>query len=163
MAKAICWRNQGRHLQARQEGLQAITHWCPPQRYLRCWQVPLLDWIQDPPCSQIHGSCPRTSRRSLLHDQGTVQYRCFFVPNGVECLPENVSKWHFTLKYLLNFQKRAVGMRKHLERNRKDKDGKFRLILIESRIHRLSRYYRAKGIVPPTFKYESATASALVA
>ena len=41
--------------------------------------------------------------------------------------------------------KRAVGMRKHLDRNRKDKDGKFRLILIESRIHRLSRYYRAKG------------------
>ncbi len=27
-------------------------------------------------------------------------------------------------------------MRKHLERNRKDKDSKFRLILIESRIHR---------------------------
>merc|ERR1711911_477367 len=59
--------------------------------------------------------------------------------------------------------KKAVGMRKHLERNRKDRDGKFRLILIESRIHRLSRYYRAKGVVPPTFKYESATASALVA
>merc|ERR1712110_1008440 len=37
--------------------------------------------------------------------------------------------------------KKAVGMRKHLERNRKDRDGKFRLILIESRIHRLSRYY----------------------
>ena len=65
--------------------------------------------------------------------------------------------------FILNMEKRAVGMRKHLERNRKDKDGKFRLILIESRIHRLSRYYRAKGIVPPTFKYESATASALVA
>ena len=29
MAKAICRRDQGRHLQARQEGLQAITHWCP--------------------------------------------------------------------------------------------------------------------------------------
>merc|ERR1712235_144377 len=31
--------------------------------------ISLLDWIQDPPCSQVHGSCPRTSRRSLLHDQ----------------------------------------------------------------------------------------------
>merc|ERR1712240_365629 len=59
--------------------------------------------------------------------------------------------------------KKAVGMRKHLERNRKDRDGKFRLILIESRIHRLSRYYRQKGVLPPNFKYESATASALVA
>ena len=69
------------------------------------------------------------------------------------------------MKYIEVISKlqRAVGMRKHLERNRKDKDGKFRLILIESRIHRLSRYYRAKGIVAPNFKYESATASALVA
>ena len=35
--------------------------------------------------------------------------------------------------------KKAVSIRKHLERNRKDKDAKFRLILIESRIHRLAR------------------------
>lgn len=38
--------------------------------------------------------------------------------------------------------KKAVVMRKHLEQNRKDKDGKFRLILVESRIHRLARYYK---------------------
>ena len=38
--------------------------------------------------------------------------------------------------------KKAVQMRKHMEKNRKDKDQKFRLILIESRIHRLARYYR---------------------
>ena len=36
-------------------------------------------------------------------------------------------------------------MRKHLELNRKDKDGKFRLILVESRIHRLARYYRVRA------------------
>jgi len=57
----------------------------------------------------------------------------------------------------------AVAVRKHLERNRKDKDGKFRLILIESRIHRLSRYYKAVGVLPPTWRYESATANTLVA
>lgn len=32
--------------------------------------------------------------------------------------------------------KKAVAVRKHLERSKKDKDSKFRLILIESRIHR---------------------------
>ena len=37
--------------------------------------------------------------------------------------------------------KKAVSIRKHLERNRKDKDAKFRLILVESRIHRLARYW----------------------
>ena len=35
--------------------------------------------------------------------------------------------------------KKAVSIRKHLERNRKDRDAKFRLILVESRIHRLAR------------------------
>ncbi|CAG9807911.1 unnamed protein product, partial [Chironomus riparius] len=59
--------------------------------------------------------------------------------------------------------KRAVSIRKHLERNRKDIDSKFRLILVESRIHRLARYYKNKAVLPPTWKYESATASALVA
>lgn len=63
---------------------------------------------------------------------------------------------------LYHLIKKAVNMRKHLERNRKDKDTKFRLILVESRIHRLTRYYRQAGILPPTWKYESATASALV-
>jgi small subunit ribosomal protein S13e len=57
----------------------------------------------------------------------------------------------------------AVSVRKHLERNRKDTDGKFRLILVESRIHRLSRYYKTVGVLPPTWRYESATASTMVA
>merc|ERR1712045_707147 len=59
--------------------------------------------------------------------------------------------------------KKAVSIRKHLERNRKDKDAEFRLILVESRIHRLARYYKTKGVLPPTWKYESSTASTLVA
>lgn len=63
---------------------------------------------------------------------------------------------------LYHLIKKAVNMRKHLERNRKDKDTKFRLILVESRIHRLARYYRQAAVLPPTWKYESATASALV-
>ena len=59
--------------------------------------------------------------------------------------------------------KRAVSMRKHLERNRRDMDTKFRLIMVESRIHRLARYYKKVRRVPPTYKYESATASSMVA
>ena len=46
--------------------------------------------------------------------------------------------------------KKAVSIRKHLERNRKDKDAKFRLILVESRIHRLARleitYYQLSAL-----------------
>ena len=72
----------------------------------------------------------------------------------------------FLLPYVVSLSllfNQAVAVRKHLERNRKDKDSKFRLILIESRIHRLARYYKSVGVLPPTWKYESATASTLVA
>ncbi|KAG4303504.1 hypothetical protein PCANB_000164 [Pneumocystis canis] len=64
---------------------------------------------------------------------------------------------------LYHLIKKAVTVGKHLERNRKDKDSKFRLILIESRIHRLARYYKRIGALPPVWKYESATASTLIA
>nr|AAX48889.1 S13 [Suberites domuncula] len=64
------------------------------------------------------------------------------------------------LYYLI---KKAVAIRKHLEKHRKDKDSKFRLILVESRVHRLARYYKTKRMLPPNWKYESSTASALVA
>ncbi|KAG1464821.1 hypothetical protein G6F46_003050 [Rhizopus delemar] len=53
---------------------------------------------------------------------------------------------------LYHLIKKAVSIRKHLERNRKDKDSKYRLILIESRIHRLARYYKTSGQLPPTWK-----------
>lgn len=59
--------------------------------------------------------------------------------------------------------KKAVAVRKHLDKNRQDRDSKFRLILIESRIHRLARYYRMNRKLSPNWKYESSTASALVA
>jgi len=79
-----------------------------------------------------------------------VSARC---PGLAPSIPEDL--WHLI--------KKAVAVRKHLETNRKDKDSKFRLILIESRIHRLARYYKTKQQIPPTFKYDSATASTLIA
>jgi len=63
---------------------------------------------------------------------------------------------------LYHMIKKAVTIRKHLEKNKKDKSAKFRLILTESRIHRIVRYFKRTGGVPPNWKYESSTASALV-
>ena len=64
---------------------------------------------------------------------------------------------------LYHLIKKAVSFRKHMEVNRKDKDSKYRLVLIESRIHRLARYYKRNAQLPPVWKYDSASASALVA
>ena len=63
---------------------------------------------------------------------------------------------------LYNLIKKAVSVRKHLEKFRKDTDSKFRLILIESRIHRLARYYKRTQKLPANWRYNSKTASALV-
>lgn len=62
-------------------------------------------------------------------------------------IPEDL--WHLVEK--------AVAAHKHLdvETNCKDKGSKFWLILIESRIHRLARYYKTKQQIPPMFKYDS--------
>ena len=59
--------------------------------------------------------------------------------------------------------KKATNVRKHLERSGHDVDSKYRLILIESRIHRLARYYKIKRVLAPNWKYSAQTASALTA
>jgi small subunit ribosomal protein S13e len=56
---------------------------------------------------------------------------------------------------------KALNVRKHLERSRRDKDAKFRLILIESRIHRLARYYKVKRVLSANWKYTPETAATL--
>ena len=63
---------------------------------------------------------------------------------------------------LYHLIKKAVNIRKHLEKSRRDKDAKFRLILVESRIHRLARYYRNVKSLPPTWRYNSKKADTLL-
>jgi small subunit ribosomal protein S15 len=50
--------------------------------------------------------------------------------------------------------KRAVRVRKHLDEHPKDYHSKRGLQLIESKIHRLVKYYKREGILPPDWKYD---------
>ena len=63
---------------------------------------------------------------------------------------------------LYHLIKKAIAVRKHLEKFRKDKDSKFRLICVESRIHRLARYYRNVKSLPATWRYNSKKADTLI-
>ena len=58
--------------------------------------------------------------------------------------------------------RRAVSIRKHIEKNKRDKDSKYRLILVESKIHRLVRYYKLTKQIPSNWRYDYQTALALV-
>jgi small subunit ribosomal protein S15 len=55
--------------------------------------------------------------------------------------------------------KKASGLVVHLEKNKKDSFNKRALQTIEAKIHKLSKYYKSEGILPPDWKYAAKTAS----
>lgn len=63
---------------------------------------------------------------------------------------------------LMNLIVSATNLRKHLEENKKDRSSKRGLILIESKIHRLSKYYRRNKVLPPDWKYDYRKAAQLI-
>ena len=60
---------------------------------------------------------------------------------------------------LENLLRKAARIAAHLEKHRKDYHNKRALQLVEAKIHRLAKYYKRKGILPPDWKYEPTAAS----
>jgi small subunit ribosomal protein S15 len=54
---------------------------------------------------------------------------------------------------------KAEGLAKHLQRNRQDYVNKHSLALVESKVHRLSNYYKSRGVLPADWKYKPVSAS----
>ena len=63
---------------------------------------------------------------------------------------------------LMRLIKRALRVRAHLERNKKDNVSKRNLVLIESKVKRLVKYYKRTGILPKEWIYEPEKAKLLV-
>ena len=63
---------------------------------------------------------------------------------------------------LMDLMKRAVKLRKHLEKNPKDLHNKRGLHLIESKIKRLVKYYKKKGVVDKNWYYNPKEVAILV-
>ena len=63
---------------------------------------------------------------------------------------------------LYSLMKKAVNIRKHIGKSGRDRDSKYRLILVESKIHRLVRYYKFTKQVPSNWKYDYQRALAIV-
>ena len=60
---------------------------------------------------------------------------------------------------LLSLIKKSIAVHKHLETNKKDETAKRGLILTESSIRRLVKYYKKTGKLPSEWKYDPKTAS----
>ena len=63
---------------------------------------------------------------------------------------------------LMNLMKKAVNLKKHLDKNKHDIHNKRALQLIESKINRLIKYYKRIGKLPQTWKYSYEQAKLLV-
>ena len=63
---------------------------------------------------------------------------------------------------LRNMIAKAATIRRHLEENKKDYVSKRGLQLVESKIHRLSKYYRRKKVLPSDWKYTPDQAAVLL-
>jgi len=55
--------------------------------------------------------------------------------------------------------KKAARLYAHLEKNEEDTHNKRALQIIEAKIHKLSRYYKREGVLPPDWKYKAKTTS----
>lgn len=63
---------------------------------------------------------------------------------------------------LINLIRTAVGMRNHLKVNKADTHGKVKLLHVESKIHRLGKYYKRTKRLPADWKYDAESAALLV-
>ena len=63
---------------------------------------------------------------------------------------------------LICLMKRAIKVREHLKKHKKDKHSRRGLELIESKIRRLVKYYKREGVLPKDWKYDPEKAKLIV-
>ncbi|KAL1894640.1 ribosomal 40S subunit protein S13 [Ceratocystis pirilliformis] len=143
------------------KGISAST--IPYSRTAPAWQKTTPDQVSDQICKLARKGASPSQIGVVLRDAHGIAQVKVITGNRIVRILKSHGLAPELPEDLFNLIKKAVTVRKHLERNRKDKDAKFHLILIESRIHRLARYYRRIAQLPPNWKYESANASTLVA
>ena len=63
---------------------------------------------------------------------------------------------------MFNLLKKAVNLAAHLQKNKKDYTSKRGLEITESKIRRLGKYYKRKGVLPKDWKYDLEKAKLIV-
>ena len=63
---------------------------------------------------------------------------------------------------LLSLVKKAVRMANHIKASKNDVHNQSKLLHVESKIHRLVKYYSSKGMLPASWRYDREKAALLV-
>jgi len=63
---------------------------------------------------------------------------------------------------MANLMRKAVNLNVHMKANRMDMSNMRGLQLVESRIRRLEKYYKKRGVLPEDWKYSLKTAELML-
>jgi small subunit ribosomal protein S15 len=98
----------------------------------------------------------------ILRDQYGVPLAKAITGQKIEEILEKYGVKMVVPEDLYNLLRRAVNLRKHLAVHPRDTHSKKGLIEIESKIHRLVKYYKRVGKLPPDWTYDPEKASVIV-
>ena len=112
---------------------------------------------------KLHREGQSTSQIGIiLRDQyGIPSTKTVLGAKITEILKDNGTEFEYP-EDLLNLIKRAVNIREHLEENPKDLHSKRGLMIIESKIRKLVKYYTRNNVLPEGWRYDPKTAALLV-
>jgi small subunit ribosomal protein S15 len=95
----------------------------------------------------------------MLRDQYGIPLVKPIVGKGVTQILEEAGVNPSLPEDLNNLLKKAARLKQHLKVHKKDRVNVHSLELLEARIHRLAKYYRRKGVLPPDWKYKAVIAT----
>ncbi|MFW9973713.1 MAG: 30S ribosomal protein S15 [Candidatus Thorarchaeota archaeon] len=107
------------------------------------------------------GNTPSTIGQTLRDQYGIPLVRVITGKRILDILRENDLERRVP-EDLRNMIAKAATLRRHMEENKTDYVTKRGLQLVESKIHRLSKYYRKKRVLPADWRYSPDQAAVLL-
>ena len=146
--------------------LHSKKHGKSRSRHPKRWEVPEWQQLSKEEVEQIiiklarQGEAPSKIGMILRDVYGVPSIRAVFQAKLYDVLRrEQLLKLP---EDLLSLLRKAVRVHNHLQRNKKDIHNKVKYQHIVSKINRLVKYYKRKGVLDPKWKYTPETAALLV-
>lgn len=98
----------------------------------------------------------------ILRDQYGIPLVKFATKKGISQIMKEKKLYPKLPEDMFNLIKKAVNLREHLGKNKKDAHSKRGLELTESKIRKLAKYYKTNKVLPKEWKYDPEQAKLLV-
>ncbi len=99
---------------------------------------------------------------TILRDEYGIPLTKIFTKTRISAILKKHKLYPSYPEDMLNLLKKAANLQAHMDKNKRDYTSKRGLELTESKIRRLAKYYKKKGILPVDWKYSAEKARLLV-